>query len=100
MTESDRQFFVKLVAPGENREPIACDSVKIQITDGKNGKGAGAYGIRKGHAPAVFALMEGEITASVKGKNVLTVTTGKGFAFVSENTVTVTVDRFSDCKTE
>ena len=100
MAETDKTFALKLTTPEGTFGPFACDSVKLHITDGKNGTGSGAYGIRRGHAPALLALMAGQITASSNGKTVASAQIGEGFAMVHANLVTVTVDTLTDLKTE
>ena len=72
--------------------PIECDSVHLNICDDIKGKNGGNYGIRKGHAKALFSLEKGNVTALLNGKTVYSATTTKGFATVDNNVVTVVVE--------
>lgn len=72
--------------------PIECDSVHLNICDDIKGKNGGNYGIRKGHAKALFSLEKGDVTALLNGKTVYSATTTKGFATVDNNVVTVVVE--------
>lgn len=72
--------------------PIECDSVHLNICDDIKGKNGGNYGIRKGHAKALFSLEKGNVTALLNGKTVYFATTTKGFATVDNNVVTVVVE--------
>lgn len=91
----DKDFLLKIVTPKECIGPFSCDSVKLSITDGKRQKEAGSYGIRKGHAEAVFALEKGKLTALKDGKEIFSFETSKGFATVCKDVVTVTVSNIS-----
>ena len=72
--------------------PIECDSVHLNICEDIKGKNGGNYGIRKGHAKALFSLEKGDVTALLNGKTVYSATTTKGFATVDNNVVTVVVE--------
>ncbi len=72
--------------------PIECDSVHLNICDDIKGKNGGNYGIRKGHAKALFSLEKGNVIALLNGKTVYSATTTKGFATVDNNVVTVVVE--------
>ena len=71
-----------IATPKGSISPIECDSVHLNISDDTKGKNGGNYGIRKGHAKALFSLDKGNVTA----------TTPKGFATVDNDTVTVVVE--------
>ena len=81
-----------LFTPHKVFDSVECDSVKLNVADSVSGKFSGSYGIRKGHAKAVFSLAEG-ITAVYKDeKLIFSAHTSDGFAVVENNEVRVTVD--------
>ncbi len=86
------EISLKIVTPTGAFEPIACDSVHLNVGDDKLGKGGGSYGIRKGHVDSMLLLCSGTLTAFLGGKCIFTAETGSGFATVENNTVTVTVE--------
>ncbi|MBE6717332.1 MAG: hypothetical protein E7573_10475 [Ruminococcaceae bacterium] len=84
---------LKIVTPEGILTEISCDSVIITVRDGKNGKNGGQYGIRKGHAPSLFATGHGFITGKRNDEIIFREILREGFARVSENTVTVTAEK-------
>ena len=89
---SDKSFNFKIVTPHETIGPLPCDSLKISISDGKNDNAGGSYGIRRGHAEALFALDNGLTEAFSGGKSVFSAETSVGFVKVSRDLVTIVVD--------
>lgn len=88
--ESDnRQICLKLVFPDRESVELTCDSVKFSVRDNEKGTGGGLYGIRPGHAKAVFVLEKGTVTAMLDGKTVLKQDLGEGFAKVGKDCVTL-----------
>lgn len=87
----DRLIFT-LFTPHRTLEPVECDSVRLCIADSVSGKFSGSYGIRKGHAKAVFALAGGRISVSLDGKEIYSVECEGGFATVENNEVRVIAD--------
>ena len=82
-----------LFTPHKVFESVECDSVKLNVADSVSGKFSGSYGIRKGHAKAVFSLSEGKISVSLKGEEIFSAEClGGGFAIVENDEVRVTVD--------
>ena len=71
---------------------VECDSVKLSIADSISGEFSGSYGIRKGHAKAVFALAPGRISVSLDGREIFSAESQGGFAVVENNEVRVTAD--------
>ena len=71
---------------------IICDGVRIPISDSANGEFSGSYGIKKGHARAVFSLKEGNVTLNKDGKQIFNAKITGGFAIVENNEVRITVD--------
>lgn len=81
-----------LFTPHRQFPPIECDSVKLCIADSVSGKFSGSYGIKKGHAKAVFALAPGRIAVSLDGNEVFSAEGQGGFATVENNDVRVVAD--------
>ena len=81
-----------LFAPHCKFPSIECDSVKLSIANSISGKFSGSYGIRKGHAKAVFALAPGKISVSLDRQEVFSAESLGGFAVVENNEVRVVVD--------
>ena len=88
------KLILNIVTPGGARDPIECDSVHLTICDDLSGKGGGSYGVRAGHAKALFSLDKGAVKALLSGQSVLTGESGMGFATVERNTVTVVTEGF------
>lgn len=86
-----RKMKLSLYTPHRHFPSVECDSVILCIADSISGNFSGSYGIRKGHAKAVFSLSQGRITASLKGQEVFSVECLGGFAKVENDEVTVTV---------
>ena len=84
-----KRITLHLVFPDRQPETVLCDSVRLTVKDSGKGKGGGLYGIRPGHAPALFLLEKGITEAFSEGKSVMKLATAEGFARVAENTVTV-----------
>ena len=81
-----------IATPKGSITPIECDSVHLNISDDTKGKNGGNYGIRKGHAKALFSLDKGNVTALLNGETVYSAITTKGFATVDKDVVTVVVE--------
>lgn len=81
-----------LFTPHRKLDALECDSVKLNIADSADGKFSGSYGIRKGHAKAVFSLSEGKITASLNNQEIFSQECLGGFATVENDDVRVVVD--------
>ena len=70
---------------------MECDSVRLPISDNVKGEFSGSYGIRKGHANAVFSLKAGKIKLTANEKTVFEADISDGFATVENNEVCITV---------
>ncbi len=81
-----------LFTPHRQFPSLECDSVKLSIADSVSGKFSGSYGIRKGHAKAVFSLAKGKISVSFNEKEIFSAVCSEGFATVENDEVRVTVD--------
>ena len=81
-----------LFTPHKVFDSVECDSVKLNVADSVSGKFSGSYGIRKGHAKAVFSVSEGKISACLKGVEIFSAECLSGFAAVENDEVRVTVD--------
>lgn len=88
----NEKLTLKLITPSGDNKTVNCDSITLQIGDDMNGKGAGSYGIRRGHAAAVLAVAKGSVRAMLDGRTILSVNVSGGFAMVKENTVTINAE--------
>ena len=96
----DGPMTLRVLTPGGAAAETACDSVQLFLRDGADGTGGGLVGIRRGHTPAALALDEGPLWASLRGKEVLRLQIGGGFASVRDDVITVLADRVETLKTE
>ncbi len=85
---------VKIVTARGSQDPVRCNSVHLTLCDDAKGLGGGSYGVRPGHAKALFALADGPVQALSAGKTVLAGRCCGGFAAVEQNTVTIVTERF------
>ncbi len=91
MEDKSAPLLLRLLTPTGTSAEVVCDSVQLTLRDNAAGAGGGLIGIRHNHAPAVLALAEGPIRASLRGETVFRATAG-GFASVRDNVVTVISD--------
>lgn len=75
---------------------VECDSVRLPVSNNMKGEFSGSYGIRKGHARAVFSLKAGKVTLTSDGKTVFEADISDGFATVENNEVSITVNSLSE----
>lgn len=95
--ENEKKSLLLTVAyPDRTPEKLTCDTVTITVQDNKKGRGGGLYGIRPGHAPALFALDSGKAEARLDGVTVFRRTLGTGYARVEDNRITVITESGSD----
>ncbi len=87
-----REMKFTLFTPHRQFPFLECDSVKLNIADSVSGKFSGSYGIRKGHAKAIFSLAEGRISVSFKDKEIFSAECQGGFAVVENDEVRVISD--------
>ena len=85
----DACMTLRILTPEGAAAERGCDSVVFLLPDGADGRGGGFAGIMRNHAPAVMALAEGPLRASLDGKPVLEAVVSGGFASVRDNVVTV-----------
>lgn len=90
------EIHLSVVTPTGEAFSVNCDSVRLNSEDDKNGRNGGGIGIRRGHAPAVIALAEGDVTALRDGKIVLKIKTKKGFASVKNDKITIITDEATE----
>lgn len=88
----DNHLTVKIFTVDRQLSDIKCDSVCLPVSDNSKGEFSGSYGIKKGHAKAVFSLKAGKVTVSTDGKQVFSANISDGFAIVENNEVRITVD--------
>ena len=89
------ELTLKIVTAEGSRPPVRCGSIHLTLCDDANGRGGGSYGIRPGHAKALFALGDGPVTALSAGQTVLSGRCSGGFATVEQDAVTVVTERFA-----
>jgi F0F1-type ATP synthase epsilon subunit len=87
---------VKFFTVDRQLPPLECDSVRIPVADSSKGEFSGSYGIKKGHARAVFALKQGTVIVAKDGKTILTANISDGFAIVEDNEISITVDSIEE----
>lgn len=87
---------LKISTPIGVKGPFECDSVHLPVSDDKEGRGGGLYGVRYGHTDAVLALDEGKIEAFLKSDVVFCGLCSSGFATVGKDMITVVVDRIQE----
>lgn len=75
---------------------MECDSVRLPVSDNVKGEFSGSYGIRKGHARAVFSLKAGKVILTSDGKTVFETDISDGFATVENNEVSITVNGMNE----
>ena len=85
---------VKIQSVDSHILPFECDSVLIPITDDRAGKFSGVYGVKKGHANALFSLKKGDVVVSKDGSIIFTAEISEGFAVIENNILSITVDNF------
>lgn len=91
---------LKIITVDTQLEKDGCDYITLSIADDKKGGFSGSYGIKKGHARAVFSLKEGKVTAQRQGEIVFSAETSSGFAVVEGDVVTITVDRAEEAESK
>ncbi len=96
MIAMDNLLAVKFFTVNHQIPVIECDSIRLPIADKLNGEFSGYYGIRKGHAKAVFALKAGNVTATLNEETIFSAEITDGFAIVENNEVNITVDKVSE----
>lgn len=81
-----------IATPKGSEAPVECDSVHLTVRDDAKGKNGGSYGIRRGHAKALFAISGGDCSAFFNNEKIFSAVTGKGFASVDNNVVKLIVE--------
>ena len=92
MADSASTMTLRLLTPTGTSAETACDSVLLTQRDSVDGRGGGLVGIREDHAPAVIALGDGSVSASLGSRTVFRAAVSGGFASVQDNVVTVITD--------
>ena len=87
---------VKFFTVNRQLPATECDSVKLPVSDSTKGEFSGSYGIRKGHARAVFSLKAGKVILTSADKTVFEANISDGFATVENNEVCITVDSIDE----
>ena len=92
MAEKEAPMILRLLTPTGVAEEASCDSVRLPQRDGADGQDGGFVGVQRDHVPAVIALGEGEVRASLAGQAVFRARVEGGFASVRDNVITVITD--------
>lgn len=92
MSDRASLMTLRLLTPTGVSAETECDSVQLTLRDDAEGKQGGLVGIQRDHAPAVMALGQGPIRASLRQTQVFRATASGGFASVQDNVVTVITD--------
>ena len=92
MADRNAPMTLRLLTPGGVSAETPCDSVQLVLRDGVSGQGGGYIGIQRNHTPAVLALGQGTIRASLGQETVFLATAADGFASVRDNVITVITD--------
>ena len=92
MAETNAPMTLRLLTPAGTSAEVPCDSVQLTLRDDAKGRGGGWIGILRDHAPAVMALGNGGIQASLDGECVFRASADGGFASVGDNVITVITD--------
>ena len=85
---------LKVITPQRKYIYEMCDSVRFCVSDNQKGNGGGSYGIRKGHAKAIFSVDDGKFSAIGNGEVIVEAIVSSGFLSVDNNVVTVIIDEF------
>lgn len=88
----ENHLIVKFFTVDSQLSDIKCDSVLLPVSDNSKGEFSGCYGIKKGHANAVFSLKAGRVIVNSAGERVFSANISNGFAIVENNEVRITVD--------
>jgi len=93
--EKNSLLRLLLITPDGKKAEAMCDSVIMYARDSEEGAGGGSFEVRKGHVPALAALIPGEVLGTAEGKAVLRAETDGGFARIDGESVTVLTGKFS-----
>ena len=69
-----------------------CECVNFCINASKDDGDFGSYGIKKGHADAVFSVGEGTVSLKKDGKVLFDAKCSEGFAVVNKGVLTITLE--------
>jgi F0F1-type ATP synthase epsilon subunit len=83
---------VKFFTADRRIPDMECESVRLPVSDNIKGGFSGSYGIRKGHARAIFSLKAGKVALISKESNVFEAEISEGFATVENNEVCIIVN--------
>ena len=92
----ENHLTVKFFTVDRQIPDIKCDSVRIPVSDNSKGEFSGSYGIKKGHARAVFSLKSGKVIANSDGEQIFSANISDGFAIVENDEVRITVDKVEE----
>lgn len=92
----ENHLTVKFFTVDRRIPDMKCDSVRLPVSDNSKGEFSGSYGIKKGHARAVFSLEAGNVIVTADGEKIFSAHISDGFAIVENNEVRITVDKVEE----
>ncbi len=90
----EKPLLLTVLTPDGEQKSVRCDSVRFSVPDSRDGRiRGGSVGIRRGHVDALMTVAPGKIEGFCDGTVVLVYHTEGGIAVVSENQISVLVNR-------
>lgn len=91
-----KKITVEIITPMGVEFKKECTTVQFNVADDAKGGYGGSYGVRAGHAKAIFALKKGLVKVLSGTELILNCNCGDGFATVDENAVSLVVESFDE----
>lgn len=89
-----KELTVEIITPQGAKFKKKCTSVHFNVADNLNENYSGSYGVRAGHANAIFALKKGIVMVFDGDSLILKCECGDGFATVNKNLTSLVVESF------
>ena len=89
----DNLFKVNIYTPNGICFSENCECVNFCINAGRDDGDFGSYGVKKGHANAVFSIGEGVISVKREGKVLYSVNNSEGFAVMDKGMLNITLEK-------
>lgn len=90
--EKDSLFKVNIYTPKGPCFSGNCEYVGFCINAGNDKGDFGSYGIKKGHADAIFSIGEGEISLKKGGQIIYSAKSSEGFAIMEKGVLNITLE--------
>ena len=91
-----KELTVEIITPKGVKFKNNCTSVQFNVADNAKGGYGGSYGVRAGHAKAIFALEKGLVKVFDDNELILNCECGDGFATVDNNNLSLVVESFAE----